>query len=276
MMEVDTEPWGWSSYFDNIKIFLQDLRRKFGICNRHFAEYAVERLQFSIGSVTLVVDQLNIGLQGQRTNSLSAEERQIVLFYRGQLEELIVYLQQIVIEWHTLKDALDTNQRPPYAYQATTISTGARGRPRFQLRKEQLEYLRSLSFSWNDISEILGISRMTLFRYRRDFNMTNEPQQSVTDHQLRVIISQLRLDMPNVGETIVMGHLRASGYSVTRERMRQVIRATDPINTSLRWRGNLSQRRPYSVPGPNSLWHIGKVVNEPFYQELIIVGSCFY
>ena len=44
--------------------------------------------------------------------------------------------------------------------------------------------------------------------------------------------------------------------SVTHERMRHAIHATDPINTSLRWRGNLSCRRPYSVPGPNLSCHI--------------------
>ena len=33
---------------------------------------------------------------------------------------------------------------------------------------------------------------------------------------------------------------------------------TDPINTTLRLRENLSQRQPYSVPGPTSLWHVGK------------------
>jgi len=257
MDEPDTEPWGWSTYFDNIKVFLQDLRRKFGMCNQRFAEYALERLDFSIGSVTLVTDQLNAGLHG---NHLDVEDKQIVLFYRGQLEELIVKLQQIASEWQILKDTLDADQSSSYAYRAVAISTGTRGRPRFQISKEQLEYLRSLSFTWNDISEMLGISRMTLFRFRRNYNMTNESQQSITDHQLRAIVSELRLDMPNVGETLVMGHLRASGYSVTRERMRQAVRATDPINASLRWRGNLSQRRPYSVPGPNSLWHIGTLL----------------
>ena len=42
--EVDTEPWGWSVFFDNIKSFLQDLRRKFGLCNLRYVEYALERL----------------------------------------------------------------------------------------------------------------------------------------------------------------------------------------------------------------------------------------
>ena len=70
---------------------------------------------------------------------------------------------------------------------------------------------------------------------------------------------------------MVMGHLRARGYSVTRERMHLAIHATDPINTSLRWRGNLSYRRPYSVPGPNSLWHIGKC-----YCILLMKLYCSY
>ncbi len=33
------------------------------------------------------------------------------------------------------------------------------------------------------------------------------------------------------------------------------IHHTDPINTALRWQ-QMVRRRPYSVPGPNSLWHI--------------------
>ena len=43
-------------------------------------------------------------------------------------------------------------------------------------------------------------------------------------------------------------------YRVTRARVRDALRSVDPINTALRWQGG---RRPYSVPGPNSLWHIG-------------------
>lgn len=48
------------------------------------------------------------------------------------------------------------------------------------------------------------------------------------------------------------------GYIVTRQRVRRAIRSTDPMSVALRWRGGLVYRRTYSVPGPNSLWHIGK------------------
>ena len=149
---------------------------------------------------------------------------------------------QIAAEWQTLKDTLDANEWSPHVYRAIAVPNGARGRPKFQITQEQLEYLRSLSFSWNDISDMLGVSRMTIYRCRRDFNMIDDAQQTLTDHQLRAIITELRLEIPSAGETMVMGHLRARGYSVTRERMRLAIHATDLINTSLRWRGNLSYR----------------------------------
>ena len=43
---------------------------------------------------------------------------------------------------------------------------------------------------------------------------------------------------------------------MSREQIRETIRRTDPLNTALRWHGTTA-RQPYSVPGPNSLWHIG-------------------
>ena len=230
---ADTEPWGWTAYFDNIKSFLLDLSRKFGLCNLRYAEYAVERLDICLGSINLVIDQFNDALQDRTTTNQSEarseEETRIFLFYRGQLEELIICIQQIAIEWQTLKDMLEARESSPNAYRAIAVPTGARGRPRFQITQEQLEYLYSLSFTWNDISEMLGVSRMTVYRCRRDFNMINEDHQTLTDHQLRAIITELRSEIPSIGETMVMGHLRAHGYSVTRERMRRAIHATDPI-----------------------------------------------
>ena len=191
------------------------------------------------------------------TTNDDEEEIRILLFYRGQFEDLIVCLQEIAVEWQSLKDTLDANELSPNAYRVTAMPTGARGRPRFQISQEQLEYLYSLSFSLSDVSDMLGVSRMTIYRYRRDFNMVSETCQILTDHQLRAIITELRSEVPSIRETMVMGHLRAHGYSVTCERMRRAICVTDPINASLRWRGNLAYRRPHSVPGPNS-WHLGK------------------
>ena len=43
------------------------------------------------------------------------------------------------------------------------------GHPRFDVTVEQLEYLSSLSFTWAKIAQLLGISRMTLYRKRLEY-----------------------------------------------------------------------------------------------------------
>ena len=88
--------------------------------------------------------------------------------------------------------------------------------------------------------------------------MNHSLYTNITDEELAVILRQMRRENPALGERMVMGRLRSMGFRLTRSRVRDCIRATDPIQTALRWRGQLVCRQPYSVPGPNSLWHIGK------------------
>ncbi len=72
------------------------------------------------------------------------------------------------------------------------------------------------------------------------------------------LLRQMRADHPYFGEVMVLGRLRSLGYSVCRHQVRRAIRETDPINTALRATTGPLTRRVYSVPGPNSLWHIGR------------------
>ena len=98
---------------------------------------------------------------------------------------------------------------------------------------------------------------MTIFRRQQEYGLLDDPTETVDDSQLKILLSDLRRSSPQLGETMVMVHLRSLGYNIPRARVRSAIRATDPINTALRWQGAVTSRRPYSVPGPNSLWHIG-------------------
>lgn len=249
----DVELWGWTNYFENVSSFLRELQRNAGIANVRYCDYAVERLEICLSSAHLLADHMDSALQ-----RLQGDDLHHITEYKRCVEELITYLQQIANEWQGYVDAFYTGEQNQAAYRASVTLTGQRGRPRFQIEREQLEYLRSLSFSWSNIAAMLGISRMTLYRHRRLLNMVDKPRQTLTYNQLRDHIVRLRMQMPAVGETLIMGYMRSNGYYVTRDRVRHCMRATDPINTALRWRGNLSNRRPYSVPGPNSLWHIGE------------------
>ena len=49
--------------------------------------------------------------------------------------------------------------------------------------------------------------------------------------------------------------LQSKGIRVQRSRIRESIARVDPVNTVLRW-GMVVSRRKYSVPWPNSLWHL--------------------
>ena len=57
---------------------------------------------------------------------------------------------------------------------------------------------------------------------------------------------------------MMLGLARARGYCVSRARLRDAVRQIDPLSTALRWHA-ITHRRQYTVPSPNSLWHIGKL-----------------
>ena len=88
--------------------------------------------------------------------------------------------------------------------------------------------------------------------------MLDDTANMITDAELSAVIHDLRSESPALGVTLVIGRLRSMGYKVSRERFRSTLRRADPLSSALRWTGGLSRRQPYSVAGPNSLWHIGE------------------
>ena len=129
----------------------------------------------------------------------------------------------------------------------------------FALTYVDLNLIRSLNFSWSAIARLLGVSQYTVYRWRDQFNLSDERDRTMTDAQLEMRFWELRRELPTFREALVIGTLRSSGHHVTRDRVRCAIHATNPINSAMRWRGQSISRQPYSVPGPNSLWHIGKM-----------------
>ena len=70
---------------------------------------------------------------------------------------------------------------------------------------------------------------MTIILRRVELQMLNEAARYIEEQELKIAISSVRRDLPNVREKMVLGWLRSMGYQVTRERVRQAIRATDAI-----------------------------------------------
>ena len=236
----------WSRFFTDLTSFLAACERQYGVANESYTEYVIDHLSLSCQSVLTLRERL--------------ASAQVPLLYdlEETLTELLEELRRILQLWRDYSDAgtlsfnstryeLPTEERPG----------PSRGRPRFTISRGQLQYLRSLSFSWKGIADILMVSRMTLYRRRVEFGMLDEPSSVITEENLLSVVRQISREHPQVGQSFVLGRLRSLGYRVTRERVRQAVRSCDPLSTALRWRGNPAYRRPYSVPGPNSLWHIG-------------------
>lgn len=87
--------------------------------------------------------------------------------------------------------------------------------------------------------------------------MVRDPADMVNDDDLKSTIQELRQYQPFCGVSMLCGNLRARGIKVTRERVRCMLRSIDPLGRVLRCFPGSIKRQPYSVPGPNSLWHIG-------------------
>ena len=85
-----------------------------------------------------------------------------------QINRRIECIKVICSKWEEYEGVLDSllTERPSVAYRAPiSVPRNGPGRPRFDISKEQLEYLSSLLFEWNEIAVLLGVSRMTIYRY---------------------------------------------------------------------------------------------------------------
>ena len=174
------------------------------------------------------------------------------------LKELSVVSQIFFCEVQQLISTLSL--RPDTVVENTCVidrKPGEVGRPRFHITSEVLEDLRSLGFSWSKIAMMLGVSRWTISRRVRDYGLEDMRGFSqISNEELdRIVRSYMDQHGTTSGQTYITGHIRSLGYRVRRSRIRECLARLDPRNTALRW-GVTVSRRVYSVPWPNSLWHL--------------------
>lgn len=254
-----SESWGWERLFVEIQQFIAEADSHLGRASESYALYVVERMEVCLSNLR----HLKECMTDFEEEIFSEEEIGVISTYKEDVVRLVSCLESIAILWRNYyDDLLQLGSVAITAYQVPSSPPlpHARGRPQYVISQDQLEYLHSLGFKWTEISALLGVSRMTLYRRRREYGMLEDSTRPISNSELRQMLRLMRQQHPNFGETMAMGYIRSLGYKVRRARLREAIHATDPIQVALRWQGNLASRRPYSVPGPNSLWHIGKLV----------------
>ena len=145
-------PSGWTSYFDEISRLLDDAERQYGVANISYTEYVLERLEITLGTCSDLL--YHVGQQD------GLEE------CKSSLRELIECIKVIYKKWEEYCGILESYpESNTLSYTSPTSPSCRPGRPKFQITKDQLEYLCSLGFKWNEIAALLGVSRMTIYRY---------------------------------------------------------------------------------------------------------------
>ena len=104
------------------------------------------------------------------------------------------------------------------------------------------------------ICQELHVSRPLIYKAIAKYGINYDRYTALYPDELLVAIREIKQNHPNAGEVMVQGHLEAKGIHVQREQIRNAIHHIDPT-VSERKRPPIN-RRVYSVPCPNYLWHI--------------------
>ena len=74
-------------------------------------------------------------------------------------------MRKIRSKWSKYQDIYDSGVTlTETANRAPIVLSGGHGQLRFDVSKEQVEYLSSMQFTWSEIAALLGVSRSTLYR----------------------------------------------------------------------------------------------------------------
>ena len=231
--------------------FFQDIDNLLSMCDQ-------ERNTISRPLIERIISKLELSIE------VILQIIPLLIESRSVVNEIGTNLQIIRRDWCRKIQELELRRPPNCTHLAVyslyppqvTASEGP-GRPKYDISEEVLLNLRALGYSWKEISSLLLVSRTTLWRRVAELGIREETGFSnISDEQLDQFVKAF-IDTHgfHVGFSMVYGHLRSTRLKVQRDRVRASLRRVDPENSGLRW-ATVITRRTYSVPGPNSLWHI--------------------
>ena len=127
-----------------------------------------------------------------------------------------------------------------------------------------------LGMALSEVASVLRISRPTLYKLMRECNVRHTKFCNISDEELDTTICEIKVEHPHIGEVMLNGHLRTRNIVVQRRRLRDSVKRVDGTGVGSR-RTTTIQRRVYTVPCPNYIWHIDS--NHKLIRWKLVVHS---
>jgi hypothetical protein len=189
----------------------------------------------------------------------------------GDLDGVILLLENILQRFHRFNIELEISS-DNYGVAVSSLrkmidelhrieerrqrATRRRGRPMISITEQELTDLLQFQFTQVEIAKLFGCSSKTIRRRILQFGLDDFTMyDNITDLELDTIVANFVVSFPSAGQKTLEGYLQSLGHRVQRWRIRESLRRVDPWGVEQRSR-RILHRRTYSVPGPNSLWHI--------------------
>ena len=103
---------------------------------------------------------------------------------------------------------------------------------------------------------MLLVSSWTIYRRVEEYGLSCSRWSNISDDQLDEVIGLFMSQHgTTTGQSYLTGYVRPLGHLVQHDRVRAAINRVDPENSAFQWAAVIT-RRVYSVPRPNSTWHI--------------------
>ena len=195
----------------------------------------------AIESVILRLDHLVVQLLSV-LHLIPILGEQLLSCFRGAL----VCLQEA-----TETSRMSQNEHIGYNSLSVPASGYSRGRPRYDISRDQLEYFIDMGFTVPSMAEMLHVSVRTIERRLSAYSLRMRAVFSqLSDDDLDREIRRLKIEFPDIGYRMMSGLLRGSGIIVQQRRVREALLRCDPHGVCVRWLTSVHRRRAYTVQGP--------------------------
>ena len=118
-----------------------------------------------------------------------------------------------LMRWHAELKREETGSR------AALLNSSGRGRPSYQISREQLVYFLRERFSRREVADMLRVSLSTVARRIREHGLVNLlPYSTISDEDLDGVVRDVQALFPNIGyRGIVIQHARIRASMIRTE-----------------------------------------------------------